>query len=76
MLHAGGYGTSQQPTAPQPQAQPPQSQPSALLAAATVLLSTLAGTNDHYESVTLEDTIRSLYSRIKDDAEKQKFETL
>lgn len=76
LLHAGGYGTSQQPTTPQPQAQPPQSQPSALLAAATVLLSTLAGTSDHYEHVTLQDTIRSLYSRIKDDAEKQTFETL
>lgn len=76
LLHAGGYGTSQQPTTPQPQAQPPQSQPSALLSAATVLLSTLAGTSDHYEHVTLQDTIRSLYSRIKDDAEKQKFETL
>lgn len=76
LLHAGGYGTSQQPTTPQPQAQPPQSQPSALLAAATVLLSTLAGTSDHYEHVTLQDTIRSLYSRIKDDAEKRTFETL
>lgn len=76
LLTLSGFGD-----VPPPQGEAPiqtllQSPPSALMVGATALLNASACTNAHYETTTLHDAIRGLYSRIKDDAERKAFDSL